>query len=144
MRCLCLIVLLSAACGAGVNDTSAPEVETPQTLGTNAFDDAADAQAEAASRTTRAARLALGYLPRFLWNHSLPIDSMAPGIGAFGGTELRAIVAFEGKLFASVGYWMDKARTNPKLPGAQILRLDSASADWVVDTEAQPNGARRP
>src|ERR1700733_10184846 len=69
-----------------------------------------------------------------------------------GGTELMNLVGFEGKLYAGVGYWMDRprlfpahagapgdsqmdrshfdpARVDPK-SGAQILVLDSKHSQW--------------
>ncbi len=71
---------------------------------------------------------------------------MAPGIGAFGGTEVRSIVKFDSKVFAAVGYWMDTEGDNPLLPGAQIIRLDSAGGTWHVDhelTELAPDGTKQ-
>jgi hypothetical protein len=69
-----------------------------------------------------------------------------------GGTELMNLVAFEGKLYAGIGYWMDRpqlfpARADPRggswmgrpysspeqgdpQSGAQILVLDSKLAQW--------------
>jgi hypothetical protein len=52
-----------------------------------------------------------------------------------GGTELMDLVAFQGKLYAGVGYWMDRPfllspwRPDPS-PGAQVLVLDSRSSRW--------------
>src|SRR6516225_1257997 len=52
-----------------------------------------------------------------------------------GGTESVNLAAFEGKLYAGVGYWMDRPRQLfPQHPdpqsGAQILVLDSEHAQW--------------
>jgi hypothetical protein len=88
----------------------------------------------------------LGYMPDFDWHESLPIVSMSQDIGAIGGTELRSLVAFDGKLFAANGYWVDSEQSNPGLPGAQILRLDSPGAQWQIDYELDEtiaNGRRR-
>jgi hypothetical protein len=50
-----------------------------------------------------------------------------------GGTELTSLVAFRGKLYAGIGYWMDRPsffnRSEPRSP-AQILVLDSKSSRW--------------
>ena len=49
-----------------------------------------------------------------------------------GGTEIRALAAHGGKLFAGNGYWED--RPGPEgTPGAQILVLDGPGAKWRVD-----------
>jgi len=52
-----------------------------------------------------------------------------------GGTELRALVPFDGKLYAAIGYWEDTAARDPATPGAQVLALDRADAPWRVDLE---------
>lgn len=51
-----------------------------------------------------------------------------------GGTELMNLAAFEGKLYAGIGYWTDRpqlfsAPADPK-SGPQILVLDSKNARW--------------
>jgi hypothetical protein len=56
------------------------------------------------------------------------------------GTELRALVPFEGALYAGIGYWEDTEgfATNtpdPNLPGAQVLRLDSPDGGWQVELQ---------
>jgi hypothetical protein len=50
-----------------------------------------------------------------------------------GGTELRALVPFDGKLYAGIGYWKDSAEGDPATPGAQVLALDRADGPWRVD-----------
>ena len=76
--------------------------------------------------------------------------SFAPGsrdaAGHFiGGTEIRALVAHAGKLFAGNGYWMDEP--GPEGPqGAQILVLDRPGGQWRVDyafDEQMPDGRSR-
>ena len=76
--------------------------------------------------------------------------SFAPGsrdaAGHFiGGTEIRALVAHAGKLFAGNGYWMDEP--GPEGPqGAQILVLDRPGGRWRVDhafDEQMPDGRSR-
>ena len=50
-----------------------------------------------------------------------------------GGTELMNLTAFQGKLYAGVGYWMDRpdefGSSDPR-SSAQVLVLDSRSARW--------------
>jgi hypothetical protein len=52
-----------------------------------------------------------------------------------GGTELRALVPFDGKLYAGLGYWQDTAEGDPAAPGAQVLVLDREDGPWRVDLE---------
>jgi hypothetical protein len=73
--------------------------------------------------------------PLFTWSRSLPIDSMSPGIGAIGGTELRALAVMNGSLYAGNSYWRDTRRADPALPGAQVLVLESPAGSWQVDIE---------
>src|SRR5258708_3693693 len=74
-------------------------------------------------------------LPEFDWKQSLQIRSGDSSIAPIGGTEVRALVAFDKKLFAAIGYWMDTEKLRPELPGAQVLRLDSPDSEWKVDFE---------
>jgi hypothetical protein len=49
-----------------------------------------------------------------------------------GGTEIRHLAAYEGKLYAGNGFWQDR----PRIEGAQgaaILVLDAPAAQWRVD-----------
>lgn len=95
-----------------------------------------------AEQSNRASSLQLD----FIWKQSLPLRSGDPRITAIGGTELRALATFDTKLFAAVGYWMDTATSSPALPGAQVLRLDDANAQWQVDlelTDRVSSGARK-
>ena len=69
------------------------------------------------------------------WTRSLAVDFQSKGIGALGGTETRSLVAFDGRLFAGIGYWRDTDADDPKLPGAQVLVLDAANAGWKVDLQ---------
>lgn len=73
--------------------------------------------------------------PLFTWKRSLPIDPMSPGIGAIGGTELRALAVMGGSLYAGNSYWRDSRQADPVLPGAQVLVLDAPAGSWKVDTE---------
>jgi len=54
-----------------------------------------------------------------------------------GGTETLELCSHNGKLFASIGYWMDEPYLEPKgdepWTGAQVLVRDSATAPWRVD-----------
>lgn len=82
----------------------------------------------------------------FQWSQSLPITFEDPGIGTYGGTEIRSIVDLDGYLYAANGYFNDSESTNPKLPAPQVYRLDSANGQWQVEyelpTDVAPNGAR--
>jgi len=71
----------------------------------------------------------------FDWRRSLPVEWMSPATGPIGGTETRALVPFNGKLYAAMGYWSDSQLKNLELPGAQVLVLDSAKSEWKVDLE---------
>ena len=63
---------------------------------------------------------------------SLPQGSRDAAGHFMGGTEVRSLVAHDGKLFASNGYWMD--RPGPEgVTGAQILVLDRPTGTWRVD-----------
>jgi hypothetical protein len=62
-----------------------------------------------------------------------------------GGTEIRNLVAHDGRLFAANGFWKD---TSPPTdtPGPQILVLDTPGAAWRIDHEFDerlPRGRRR-
>ena len=81
-------------------------------------------------------------LPDFAWQQSLPIRPSDPAITPIGGTEVRALAAFDKKLFAAIGYWMDTDKSVPELPGAQVLRLDSPSSEWKIDLELDESGPR--
>jgi hypothetical protein len=81
-------------------------------------------------------------LPDFAWQQSLPIRPSDPAITPIGGTEVRALAAFDKKLFAAIGYWMDTEKSVPELPGAQVLRLDSPSSEWKIDLELDESGPR--
>jgi hypothetical protein len=72
---------------------------------------------------------------QFSWTPSLPITSEAPAIGVYGGTELRAITALHGKLYAANGYWQDSEMDRAALPGPQIYRLDGPGGRWQVEYE---------
>jgi hypothetical protein len=74
-------------------------------------------------------------VPPIAWARSLPIDSRSQGISQIGGTEVRALAAMDGTLYAAIGYWRDTRQSDPGLPGPQVLALDSPSASWRVDGE---------
>jgi hypothetical protein len=62
-----------------------------------------------------------------------------------GGTEVRALVAHGGKLFAGNGYWMDQPGSEGVV-NAQILVLDRPGGTWRVDHAFEgwmPNGRPR-
>jgi len=62
-----------------------------------------------------------------------------------GGTELRVLLADRGRLYAGIGYWMD--RPGPEGPqGAAILALDAPGVAWQVEhifDDRLPNGRPR-
>jgi hypothetical protein len=68
------------------------------------------------------------------------------GAGIFmGGTELRLLTAYNGKLYAGNGYWEDRPGSEGP-QGAEILVLDSTGARWRVEhsfDERLPDGQRR-
>lgn len=49
-----------------------------------------------------------------------------------GGTELRNLAGYRGKLYAGNGYWEDRPGPEGRQP-AQVLVLDSPGAQWRVD-----------
>jgi hypothetical protein len=62
-----------------------------------------------------------------------------------GGTEMRNLVAHQGKLYAGNGYWEDRPGWEG-FQGAQVLVLDRPDGQWRVDgafTERLPNGRAR-
>ena len=71
----------------------------------------------------------------FAWRESLPLKSMSPQIDDIGGTEVRSLTTMGEKLYAGVGYWSDSRSRDPRLPGAQVLVLDSTQSKWKVDLE---------
>jgi hypothetical protein len=52
-----------------------------------------------------------------------------------GGTEIRNLVAFGGKLFAANGYWKDTPDPLTARGGPQVLVLDAPGKPWRVDHE---------
>jgi hypothetical protein len=85
--------------------------------------------------TTQSAAVVVNPLPGFSWTPSLPITFDNPAIVPFGGTETRALLFMDGSLYAGIGDWEDPELENPKTPGAQVLRLDSANGSWVEDQD---------
>jgi hypothetical protein len=79
----------------------------------------------------------------FLWQKSLPVESFSPGINPIGGTEARVLASMNHRLYAGIGYWMDTEADNPRLPGAQILRLNSPGSPWQVDLQLDERMERR-
>ena len=81
---------------------------------------------------------------------AVPASAGLPGTfqvsyaGQLGGTEIRNLVAYDGKLFAANGYWEDTA--GAASPGPQILVLDRTGGAWRVDhqfNDRMPNGRPR-
>src|SRR5580658_3558506 len=87
------------------------------------------------STTQSAAVVVVNPLPAFSWTQSLPVTFDNPAIVPFGGTETRALVFMDGSLYAGIGDWEDPKLENSQTPGAQVLRLDSATSSWVEDQD---------
>jgi hypothetical protein len=85
--------------------------------------------------TTRSAAVVVNPFPRMSWSQSLPVTFGDPAIVPFGGTETRGLLFMDGSLYAGIGDWEDPRLKNPKTPGAQVLRLDSPTSDWVEDQD---------
>ena len=76
--------------------------------------------------------------PRITWKSSLTVGSKDVDGNELGGTEIRSLVAFDGKLFAGNGYWTDIETKNEALPGAQVFVLDrpvSEGGRWKQDLQ---------
>jgi hypothetical protein len=84
---------------------------------------------------TRSAAVVVNPLPNFSWRESLPVSFNNPAIVPFGGTETRALVFMDGSLYAGIGDWEDPELENTQTPGAQVLRLDSPTSNWVEDQD---------
>jgi hypothetical protein len=86
--------------------------------------------------TTRSWPVIVNPVPTtFAWTQSLPVAFHNPAIVPFGGTETRALVFMDGSLYAGIGDWEDPQLENAQTPGAQVLRLDSATSKWVEDQD---------
>lgn len=119
--------MLCRALAAGAIVTGAPVLLSACTH--------ASAAAPAGTASRRGSGVADARAPLFTWRRSLPVDSMSPGIGVIGGTELRALAVMNGSLYAGNSYWRDSHRADPALPGAQVLVLDAPAGSWKVDIE---------
>jgi hypothetical protein len=99
------------------------------------------------------------YVPSITWTRSFTAGCIDPNGNFLGGTELRSLVVFDGKLFAANGYWMDSLwyrrdvpHPNPELPGPQVFVLKGSGDTWKQDlvlnekfspeTESLPDSAR--
>ena len=89
----------------------------------------------AGESTTRSASVVVNPLPTISWKQSLPVTFSNPAIVPFGGTETRALVFMDGSLYAEIGDWEDAQFENRLTPGAQVLRLDSPTSNWVEDQD---------
>lgn len=67
------------------------------------------------------------------WSRSLPVGQNKGTPQMIGGTEIRRLVAFDGKLFAGNSYWLDRDQDKSYLPGAQVFRKDGVNSPWVID-----------
>jgi hypothetical protein len=72
---------------------------------------------------------------RLRWANHLPYEPRAPGILPFAGSEIRALAAMGGSLYAANGYWRDIRQDDPGVPGPQVLRLDAPFGRWKIDLE---------
>ncbi|MFC1610478.1 hypothetical protein ACFL6C_05935 [Myxococcota bacterium] len=64
-------------------------------------------------------------LPPVQWRASLDTGSTDAAGNVLGGTEIRSLATFDGKLFAANGYWTDTGGN----PGAQVLVLDRPESE---------------
>ncbi len=80
----------------------------------------------------------------FTWRRSLPLDARDSAIAAIGGTEARSLVGLGGKLYAGIGYWSDSQEADSRLPGGQVLVLDSPDSSWRVDLNLDERVAAGP
>ena len=85
--------------------------------------------------TVQSAAVIVNPAPSFSWNQSLPVAFNNPAIVPFGGTETRFLVFMDGSLYAGIGDWEDPQIENSQTPGAQVLRLDSPTGNWVEDQD---------
>jgi hypothetical protein len=68
---------------------------------------------------------------RLIYQPSLQTGESTPDGKVVRGTEIMAIVPFQGRLYASTSLWMER---DPSIPKAcQILVLDSPKGKWKVD-----------
>ena len=77
-------------------------------------------------------------MPAISWRKSLPTGTKDRDGNMLGGTEIRALTAFDGKLFAANGYWTDRDAYDPDLPGGQIFVLDRSPKNggrWRQDMQ---------
>lgn len=82
-------------------------------------------------------------LPDIRWRKSLNTGSRDSSGNLLGGTEIRSLVAFDGKLFAGNGYWTDRDINKQYLPGAQVFVLDRSPAKggvWRQDLHLEERG----
>jgi hypothetical protein len=139
--------------GTGTGTTGAAGATATATIGHGEVGSSAGGggKADQAGAPASVAAATAGSSPAWWrWKQSLPVTSMSGGIGKLGGTEARSLVAMNGRLYAGIGYWEDSLADDPRLPGAQILALDSPGAAWRVDYHGderipagQPQAGRR-
>ncbi|MEM7010041.1 MAG: NIPSNAP family protein [Verrucomicrobiota bacterium] len=73
------------------------------------------------------------------WNQSYSAGYTDKNGEWAGGSEIMHLAAHKEKLYASNGYWVDARWEIPpdgKKQSAQVLRLDTAGGEWVVDLDA--------
>ena len=59
---------------------------------------------------------------------------------------MRFLLFMDGSLYAGIGNWEDPQLQNSQTPGAQVLRLDSATGGWVEDqdfNQVQPSSGEK-
>ncbi|MBI5527006.1 MAG: hypothetical protein HY897_11780 [Deltaproteobacteria bacterium] len=81
--------------------------------------------------------------PIISWRASFLAGTTDPGGNLLGGTEARALEAFDGKLFAGIGYWTDKDEGSLSLPGPQVIVLDRPGPEggqWRQDLQLDEAG----
>jgi len=75
-----------------------------------------------------------------VWEKSFEAGTTDANGHYMGGSQLMHLTSYKGSLYASVSYWMDSrcpyyGGTDPNTGWGQVIRLDSANGDWVVDLE---------
>lgn len=86
-------------------------------------------------------------MPEVRWRRSLETGTRDRDGNILGGTEIRALASFDGKLYAANGYWTDKNRDDLALPGAQVFVLDRSPQEggtWRQDLQLTERVGERP
>jgi len=118
-----------------LNDRSSNKANETRSTSFPPMEDAAGVSLAESSSPSKNSSLKF---PSLIWKRSLEVGSKDDGGRLLGGTELRTLQSFDGKLFAANGYWTDRYAQESWLPGAQVFRLDkpvSEGGKWVIDLQ---------